>query len=153
MGAVVLVEIIEIGLVLEIVGVKIAVFGGDVGQHIVVILHDFQCDSLLFQQLGGLTQDLGVRRDAGSHLESLFGTLSAAGGQRQCQKQYKHKGYRFFHFGFSLFQLYVIPPAAVIYRFFLLSRRSAARLPTAWKPSTITTSTATMMSIRSVLLR
>lgn len=60
MGAAGGVEVIQIGDVLEVVGVLITVLHGGIGHHIVAVLVDLQVDALLGQNGYALLQDLGV---------------------------------------------------------------------------------------------
>ena len=70
-GAVGGVIAVQIGGVLEVVGVQRTVGQGAVGQHIVVIDHDLQVVALFGQSVLHLLQDLGVRGGAGAHGDGL----------------------------------------------------------------------------------
>ena len=87
MGAVLGVEVLQIGQVLEVVGVHGAVIHHGVGYHVVVVALDIQCDVLGGQDLLGDFQDLGVGRGGGGDgdglsLQSLVvhGGVIAVGG-------------------------------------------------------------------------
>ena len=67
MGTVFSVEGVEIVLMLEVVGVDVAAFGGGVGLDVVGELHNVQRDVRLGQDLLGHLQDLGVRRRGCPH--------------------------------------------------------------------------------------
>ena len=54
------VEVVQIGLVLEVVGIQAAVLHGGVGHHVVVEFHDLQSYVMLGQNGGGILQNLGV---------------------------------------------------------------------------------------------
>ncbi len=65
MGAVLVVEVIQIGLMLEVVGVQIAALDGDVGLDIVGVFHDFQIVAL------------GLRVSTGGSRISAWGVMLA----------------------------------------------------------------------------
>ena len=76
-GAILSVEVVQIGDVLEVVGVNAAVLHRGVGLDVVGKLHDLQVDSLLRQQFLHHGQDLGVGSGRGAHLQG--GALQGAG--------------------------------------------------------------------------
>ena len=113
MGAAGGVEVIQIGDVLEVVGVLIAVLHGGIGHHIVAVLMNLQVDALFGQNGYALLQDLGVGGGRGGHVQSngllrlggLLGLrviggvglgrvirLAAAGGEGQGQRQGQQSG-------------------------------------------------------------
>ena len=112
MGAAGGVEVIQIGDVLEVVGVLITVLHGGIGHHIVAVLVDLQVDALLGQNGYALLQDLGVGGGRGGYVQSdgLLGLgglglrviggvslgrvigLAAAGGEGQGQRQGQQSG-------------------------------------------------------------
>ena len=92
------VEGVEVGGVLEVVGVQAPVLHGGVGLDVVGVLHDVQGDALLLQELGSLPQDLRVGSDAGAYLDGLaVGGLLAAGGEGEDEDQGKNDGDELFH--------------------------------------------------------
>lgn len=80
MGAVLLVEAVEVGGVLEVVGIDLAALGDKVGLHIVAELNDLQVDALLGQNLLGHIQDLGMGRGGGGDLQGRAGQLAGLSG-------------------------------------------------------------------------
>ena len=120
MGAAGLVELLQIGQVLEVVGVLVAVLHGGVGHHVVAVLVDHQLDALLRQDGHALVQNLGVGGGRGGHrqgdgLSGIAARLgggtvisgaaviggAAAGGQGQAQGQAQQQGQQFlFHVSF-----------------------------------------------------
>ena len=129
MGAVFLVEAVEVGGVLEVVGVNLAVLGDEVGLDVVAELNNLEVDALLGQNLLGHIQNLGVGRGGGGDLQGRTGQLTglggglgsrgrssralggcgdgisrsggAAGGQRQGQRSGERCRNQFFHGKFS----------------------------------------------------
>ena len=102
MGAAGLVELLQIGQVLEVVGVLVAVLHGGVGHHVVAVLVDHQLDALLRQDGHALVQNLGVGGGRGGHRQGdgLSG-IAAAGGQGQAQGQAQQQGQQLlFHVSF-----------------------------------------------------
>ena len=86
MGAVLSVEVIQIGAVLEIVGVQVSLFQGGVGQHIVGELHHFQVVALGGQLVFNRVEDLRVGGDGRAYLDGdqlrrslLLGSLLGGG--------------------------------------------------------------------------
>ena len=82
--AVFLVEGIEIRLMLEIVGVYIAAFGGIIRNYIVVHDLDFERIALFLERFNALFEDFGVRRRACSNLDDLVVFFAAAGCENGC---------------------------------------------------------------------
>ena len=82
MGAAGLVELLQIGQVLEVVGVLVAVLHGGVGHHVVAVLVDHQLDALLRQDGHALVQNLGVGGGGGGHRQGdgLSGIAARLGG-------------------------------------------------------------------------
>ena len=108
MGAVLGVELIHVGDVLEVVGVQGAVLQGVVGGHVVVVLHDVQCVPVLGQGVLDLLEDGRVGGGGGADLDGLAPAIAraAAGGQRQDQGKGQHKcNQLLFHHDFLLFLL------------------------------------------------
>ena len=100
-GAVGLVEAVEIGGVLEVVGVEIAVLQGGVGQNVVVIDHNLQVVALLGQLIFDQLKDLGVGRgaradDEGSQICRVSG-LRAGESDAQSKQSGKENGENLFH--------------------------------------------------------
>ena len=62
------VEVLEVGQVLEVVGVDAAVFNEGVGGDVVVDDLDLQCDTLLSQDVLDDLEDLGVGRGVAAML-------------------------------------------------------------------------------------
>ena len=75
------IEIIQIGDVLEVVGVLVAVLHSGVGDHIVAVLVDYQINSLLLQNGNALLENLSVGSGRSGHSQrnSLRGVCVAAG--------------------------------------------------------------------------
>ena len=108
MGAFLLVEALQIGDVLEVVGVFLALFHSGVGNDVIAVLMDLQVNALLSQNIHHLLQDLGVGGGGGGHvqhhrlggLSGRFGgsrsrgffLFGAAGGQGQAQHQGQSQG-------------------------------------------------------------
>ena len=61
MGAVALIEVIQVGDVLEVVGIQLTAFHRGIGNDVIVELRDLQGDALLGQQIPDHFQDLSVR--------------------------------------------------------------------------------------------
>ena len=142
-GAVLSVEVVQIGDVLEVVGVLGALFHSGVGDHIVAVDMDFQVDALLGQNGHALLQNFGVGRGGGGHVQNgglrglsrsfgfsrglgLGGGLllgAAAGGQRQAQHQGQCQSQQFLHCSFP-------PIVSGIFYFKRLSIRFDTRLKT-----------------------
>ena len=80
MGAVLLVEAVEVGGVLEVVGVNLTALGDEVGLDVVAELNNLEVDALLGQDLLGHVQDLGVGRGGGGDLQGRTGQLTGLGG-------------------------------------------------------------------------
>ena len=80
MGAVLLVEAVEVGGVLEVVGVNLAALGDEVGLDVVAELNNLEVDALLGQNLLGHVQDLGMGRGGGSDLQGRTGQFAGLGG-------------------------------------------------------------------------
>ena len=117
-GAVLSVEVVQIGDVLEVVGVLGALLHGGVGDHIVAVDVDLQVNALLFQDGNADFQNFGVGSGGSSHVQhgGLCGSLSggfglsgllrrgllgaAAGGQGQAQHQGQCQSQQFFHCSF-----------------------------------------------------
>ena len=59
-GALLLIEVVQVGLMLEVVGVALAILNDGVGDHIVIVLLDVQSDALVGQDLLADLQDLAV---------------------------------------------------------------------------------------------
>ena len=81
-GAVFLIERIEVLLVLEVVGVHLAVFGHHIGLDIVAELDDLEFDALLSQNLFGNFQDFGMRRGRGGHFQGRAFQAAGLAGRR-----------------------------------------------------------------------
>ena len=109
MGAALGVEVIQIGDVLEVVGVLLTVLHSGVGDHIVAVLMDLQVNTLLCQNGNALFQNFGVGRGRGGYVQRhgllIFGGLlrlgvavggviglAAAGGQGQGEGQGQQSG-------------------------------------------------------------
>ena len=75
MGAVLLVEALEVGGVLEVVGVDLATLGDQVGLDVVAELDNFQGDALLGQDVLGSVQDLGMGRGGSGNLQGGAGQV------------------------------------------------------------------------------
>ena len=105
-GAVLLIEIVHVGDVLEVVGIQFALFHGVVGDHIVVEFLDDQGVALFGHQFLGDLQNFTVGRGGGADGDGLSFGLFAAGGQGQqqadCQQQNSNS---LFHDDFLLFSL------------------------------------------------
>ena len=116
MGAPLGVEVVQIGHMLEVVGVLVSVLHGGVGHHVVGVFIHHQLNALLFQDVHALLENLGVGGGGGGHAElhglggagrsgilgggiggiggslgvrrsGAAGILAAAGGQGQGQNQ------------------------------------------------------------------
>jgi len=72
-GLAVLVEAVQVGLVLEEVGVQLLVLHGHVGLHVVAEFLDLQVHALGLEPGLDEVQDLGVRHGRGGHLEHVGG--------------------------------------------------------------------------------
>ena len=85
-GAVLLVEAVEVGGVLEVVSVNLAVLGHKVGLDVIAELNDLKVDALLRQNLLGHIQDLGVGRGGGGDLQGRAGQVAGGLGslRRSC---------------------------------------------------------------------
>ena len=59
-GALLLIEVVQVGLMLEVVGVALAILNDGVGDHIVIVLLDVQRNALVGQDLLADLQDLAV---------------------------------------------------------------------------------------------
>ena len=104
-GSVVGVEVIQIGLMLEIVGIHIPVLNHVVGLHIVVEFLDFQGIAILGQNFGGNLQNLRMGRGGSGHRDGLVVALTGASGkQAQHQNQRQRNCNPFFHNHSLLFQ-------------------------------------------------
>ena len=83
-GALLLVEAVEVGGVLEVVGVDLAVLGGGVGQDVVGELLDLEGPAVLLELLlDRAVQDFGVGGGGGGHGDLLViggGLVLAAAG-------------------------------------------------------------------------
>ena len=71
MGTLLLVEVVQIRLMLEVVGVALAVLDDGVGDHIVVVLLDVQSDALSGQNVLADLQDLAVGSGSCSAADGL----------------------------------------------------------------------------------
>ena len=80
-----LVEVVKIGLVLEVVGVQFLAFQSQVGLHIIRILDDLQVIALSLELFGRDVKNLGVGRRRGPDLDDLGGH-GGSGRQGQCQQ-------------------------------------------------------------------
>ena len=87
MGALLLIEVVQVGLMLEVVGVALAILNDGVGDHIVIVLLDVQRNALVGQDLLADLQDLAVGSGGGSAADSLTvqcvvidGRIIAVGG-------------------------------------------------------------------------
>ena len=80
MGAVLLVEGIQIGGVLEVVGVHLTALGDQVGLDVIGVLDDLQRDALLSQNVLGNAEDLGMGHRGGGHLDGGAGQVVGLGG-------------------------------------------------------------------------
>ena len=143
LGAFLGIEVVQIGLVLEGVGVQILAVQSHVGLHIVGIFDDLQIDAFSLEHVFGSIQDLGVRRGRGAHLHGGGGLGMAnqsTGGQHGGQRQQK-----FFH-GKNLGER-VIEKADQDPR---LSLRRVAQLPKLWKICTMMMSRITVAIMMSV---
>ena len=129
MGTVLLVEAVEVGGVLEVVGINLAALGDEVGLDVIAELNNLEVDALLGQNLLGHVQNLGVGRGGGGDLQGRTGQFAglggglgsrgrssralgggsdgigrsggAAGGQRQGQRSGERCRNQFFHGKFS----------------------------------------------------
>ena len=91
-GVVLLVVAVQVGGVLEVVGVQLSVSQSTVGHDIIVIGDDLQGVALVCQGLLHLLQDLSVGCGAGTDTDGLVVCLLAAGshggeGQKQGQNE------------------------------------------------------------------
>ena len=59
-GALLLIEVVQVGLMLEVVGVALAILNDGVGDHVVIVLLDVQRNALVGQDLLADLQDLAV---------------------------------------------------------------------------------------------
>ncbi len=75
LGALLGIEVIHVGLVLEVVGIQLAAVQGDVGLHVVGILHDFKIDALFLQDRGRSLENFGMGRRGGADTD-CFGSLA-----------------------------------------------------------------------------
>ena len=91
-GAVVGVEAVHVGDVLEVVGVQLTLLHGGVGHDVVIKLRDFQGVALFGQDFLGHFQDFGVGGGGGAHLDGLAVGLAGAGAQRQHQENRQRQG-------------------------------------------------------------
>ena len=57
-GALLLIEVVQVGLMLEVVGVALAILNDGVGDHVVIVLLDVQRNALVGQDLLADLQDL-----------------------------------------------------------------------------------------------
>ena len=71
-GALLFIEVVQIGGVLEVVGVDFAAVHHQIGLHIVLKLGDLQRPALFGQELCGLCQDLRVGRGRSGHGDGAF---------------------------------------------------------------------------------
>ena len=71
MGTLLLVEVVQIRLMLEVVGVALAVLDDGVGDHIVVVLLDVQSDALSGQNVLADLQNLAVGSGSSSAADGL----------------------------------------------------------------------------------
>ena len=92
---------IQIGGVLEVVGVQGTLGQGLVGQHIVVIDNDLQLVAVLLQGFLHLLQDLSVRSGAGADFDDFVFGLLAAGGEAENGSDGENDSNNLFHFIFS----------------------------------------------------
>ena len=60
-GALLLIEVVQVGLMLEVVGIALAILNDGVGDHIVIVLLDVQRDALVGQDLLADLQHLCLR--------------------------------------------------------------------------------------------
>ena len=102
MGAMLGVEVVHVGDVLEVVGIIFAGLHRLVGNVVVVILHDLQGDALLSQDGRHLFQNFRVGSGGGAHLEgdgiAAFVIAAAAGQQGQAGRAGQRQGKNFlFH--------------------------------------------------------
>ena len=88
MGAVLGIEGVEVGLMLEVVGVALAVLNHIVGNHVVGILGDLQGPAVLGEDFTGDLQDFGMRRGGGGDADGLVVTLLAAAACEQTEAQH-----------------------------------------------------------------
>ena len=70
-GALLLIEVVQVGLMLEVVGVALAILNDGVGDHIVIVLLDVQRNALVGQDLLADLQDLAVGSGGGSAADGL----------------------------------------------------------------------------------
>ena len=68
-GVVLLVKVLQVGAVLEVVGIHFARLGYQVGLHIVGIFNHIQGDICLCQDIASHFQNLGMRHGGSSHLD------------------------------------------------------------------------------------
>ena len=97
LGAVVCVEGIEVGNVLEVVCIQFAVVNNQIGLHIVGILLDVQRPAVLGQNFCCDLQDLSMGRGRSSNGDGLGIGIAAAGSQRQGQDQGQNDCNGLFH--------------------------------------------------------
>ena len=71
MSAVLLVEIVKVGGVLEVVCVNLSVLGNDIRPNVVGEFDDFKCDFLLGEDVLCNCKDLGVRCGGSGNLYRL----------------------------------------------------------------------------------
>ena len=143
LGAFLGIEIVQIGLVLEVVGVQILAVQGHIGLHIVGVFDDLQVDAFGLEHVFDRIQDLGMRRGRSAHLHGGGGLRMAGqstGGQHGGQRQQK-----FFH-GKNLGER-VIEKADQDPR---LSLWRVAQLPKLWKICTMMMSRITVAIMISV---
>ena len=106
MGAVLFIEVVQVGDVLEVVGIQLALFQRGVGDDIVVEFHDLQIVAFVSQNLLDNFQNLGVGRGGCADLDGLIVGRTAAGGQGQGQCQGQYQCNDFFHLVILLFSIY-----------------------------------------------
>ena len=106
MGAVLFIEVVQVGDVLEVVGVQLALFQRGVGDDIVVEFHDLQIVAFVSQNLLDNFQNLGVGCGGCADLDGLIVGRTAAGGQGQGQCQGQYQCNDFFHLVILLFSIY-----------------------------------------------
>ena len=91
-GSVVLVELREIGLVLEEIGEQFAGLHGGVGKDVIAVNVDFQRVALFFQVVFHGCQDFSVGDGAGAHPDGVRIVFTGGeaeqqdGGEAQCNE-------------------------------------------------------------------
>ena len=89
MGAVLGVEAVQVGGVLEVVGVEFTAVHGQVGLHIVGVDDDLQLVALLGQDRLGDLEDLGMRHRGGADADLYGFLLAAAAADEQRRDQHQ----------------------------------------------------------------